>query len=90
MPVVPPFLIRTRFDNEAKIGRIGIPKLLAGSDTDDVVPFSQTRRLFELAAEPKTFFVVPGAAHNNIYMVGGEGYLQAWRTFLERAGRPAR
>jgi len=89
MPVVPPFLIRTRYDNEAKIGRIDIPKLIAGSDSDDVVPFSQTRRLFELAAEPKTFHVVAGAAHNNIYIVGGERYLQAWKVFLDRAGLQA-
>ncbi len=82
LPIVPPFLVRTRFDNEAKIGRIAIPKLVAGSDRDDVVPFSQTRRLFELAAEPKTLHVVTGAAHNNIYIVGGEKYLEAWRPFV--------
>ena len=89
MPVVPPFLIRTRYDNEAKIGRIDIPKLIAGSDSDDVVPFSQTRRLFELAAEPKTLHVVAGATHNNIYIVDGERYLQAWKAFLDRAGLQA-
>jgi fermentation-respiration switch protein FrsA (DUF1100 family) len=88
MPFVPPFLIRTRFDNEAKIGRIAAPKLIAGSDTDDVVPFSQTRRLFELAREPKAFHIVAGAAHNNIYIVGGDRYLQAWKTFLKAAGIP--
>jgi len=82
LPIVPTFLLRTRFDNESKIGRIGIPKLVAGSDRDDVVPFSQTRRLFELAAEPKTLHVVRGASHNNIYIVGGREYLDAWKTFL--------
>jgi fermentation-respiration switch protein FrsA (DUF1100 family) len=89
LPVVPPLLIRTRYDNEAKIGLIGIPKLIAGSDADDVVPFAQTRRLFERAAEPRAFYIVSGASHNNIYIVGGQKYLQAWKTFLEKAGLPA-
>jgi uncharacterized protein len=82
LPIFPTFLLRTRFDNEAKIGRIAIPKLFSGSDADDVVPFSQTRRLFELAAEPKTLQVVRGAGHNNIYIVGGKKYLEAWRPFV--------
>jgi fermentation-respiration switch protein FrsA (DUF1100 family) len=81
-PFLPAFLIRTRFDNEAKIGRLRVPVLIAGADHDDVVPFEQTRRLYELAREPKTFFVVPGATHNNIYIVGGKEYLEAWRRFF--------
>ncbi len=81
-PLFPAFLLRTRFDNEAKITRVSIPKLIAGSDADDVVPFSQTRRLFEKAVEPKTFYLIRGALHNNTYIVGGKEYLEAWRKFL--------
>jgi fermentation-respiration switch protein FrsA (DUF1100 family) len=82
-PFLPSFLVRTKFDNEAKIGRVGIPKLIVAAEKDDVVPFEQTQRLFELAREPKQFFVIRGAAHNNTYIVGGREYLEVWRGFLK-------
>jgi fermentation-respiration switch protein FrsA (DUF1100 family) len=82
-PFLPSFLVRTKFDNETKIGRVGIPKLIVAAEMDDVVPFEQTRRLFEVAAEPKQFFVIRGAAHNNTYIVGGREYLEVWRGFLK-------
>jgi len=82
-PFLPSLLVRTKFDNEVKIRRIGIPKLVVAAEKDDVVPFEQTRRLFEVAAEPKQFFVIRGAAHNNTYIVGGREYLEVWKGFLK-------
>jgi uncharacterized protein len=83
-PFLPSFVVRTKFDNEAKIGRVGIPKLIVAAEKDDVVPPEHARRLFELAREPKQFFVIRGAAHNNTYIVGGGEYLEVWRGFLQR------
>ncbi len=82
-PFLPSFLVRTRFDNEAKIGRVGIPKLIVAAENDEVVPPDHTRRLFELAREPKQFFLIRGAGHNNTYIVGGREYLEVWRGFLK-------
>jgi len=82
-PFLPAFLVRTRFDNEGKIARVTVPKLIAAAEKDDVVPFDHARRLYELAGEPKTFYVIRGAAHNNTYIVGGAAYLEAWRKFLQ-------
>ncbi len=82
-PFVPRFLVKTKFDNGAKIGRLAAPKLIVAAERDDVVPPRQTRRLFELASPPKELFVIPGARHNDAYSVGGQAYLQAWRRFLE-------
>jgi len=81
-PFLPSFLVRTKFDNEAKIGRVGIPKLIVAAEKDDVVPPEHARRLFELAREPKKFYVIRGAVHNNTYIVGGKEYLEEWRRFL--------
>ena len=81
-PFLPSFAVRTKFDNESKIARLHIPKLVVAAEKDDVVPFEQARRLFELAREPKQFFVIRGAAHNNTYIVGGKEYLEVWSQFL--------
>jgi fermentation-respiration switch protein FrsA (DUF1100 family) len=40
-----------------------LPLLLIHGDQDAVVPFRHSQRLFELAANPKELWIVPGAAH---------------------------
>jgi len=82
-PFVPPMLIRSRFDNEAKIGQMHAPTLIVHGDRDEVVPLAHGRRLFKLAREPKRFVLIPGAMHNDLVLVGGEPYLEAWRQFLD-------
>jgi uncharacterized protein len=82
-PWIPSFLVRLRFDNGQKIPNVQIPKLIAQAEHDEVVPPAQTRRLFELAAPPKMYFIIPGATHNDTYGAGGRAYLEAWRRFLE-------
>jgi uncharacterized protein len=86
-PWIPAALIRLRFDNGAKIGRLAVPKLFAQAERDDVVPPEQTRRLFELARPPKTLYVIPRAIHNDAYLVGGAAYLEAWKRFLDEVVR---
>lgn len=39
------------------------PLLMIGGDEDQTVPLFMTRQLFDLAAEPKTLWVVAGAGH---------------------------
>ena len=85
-PVLPlaPF-VRTRYDNLAKIQRITVPLLIVHGERDGTVPFEQGRRLFEAAPEPKRFFSVPTAGHNDVYLVGGGAYWKTWREFLDGA-----
>ena len=82
-PFVPGFLVRSRYDTESKIARVAPPKLFVAAAQDDVAPPAQARRLFDLARSPKELLVVPGAGHNDGYVVGGEMYLAAWRRFLD-------
>ena len=81
-PFVPSFLIRTRLDNERKISQIRAPKLILHGDRDELVPISHGRALFKLALPPKRFFAIPGASHNDTYVVGGSTYFEAWEQFL--------
>ncbi|HEX9149662.1 MAG TPA: alpha/beta hydrolase [Thermoanaerobaculia bacterium] len=81
-PFVPTFLVRSKFDTEATIGRLTVPKLIVAAERDEIAPPSHARRLFELALPPKELSVIPGAGHNDTYVAGGEPYLEVWRRFL--------
>jgi fermentation-respiration switch protein FrsA (DUF1100 family) len=87
-PFLPRFVIRTRFDNEAKIPGVTAPKLIVAAGRDDVVPAIHARRLFELARPPKEFYEIPGATHNDTYLVGGKEYLEVLRKFPGLAEAP--
>lgn len=77
-------LITTRYDNLSKIGRLEIPIMILHGDRDETTPFAQGQKLFEAAREPKVFYPVSGAGHNNTDVVGGQPYLAAISTFIER------
>ncbi len=76
------YLFRTRYDTLARIARVRAPVLVLHGDADEVVPFAYGRAVFAAAPEPKAFFAIPGARHNDTYVVGGEPYWQAWERFL--------
>jgi hypothetical protein len=83
IPILPKFLIRTRMDSVSKIARVSCPKLFIHSPADEIVPYALGRRLFQTAAEPKAFYDVSGAPHNETYRVGGEAYLDVLRRFVQ-------
>mgnify|MGYP000930744208 CR=1 FL=1 len=65
-----------RFRNLRRIGNIRIPVLIIHGDRDSIVPFAHGEALYEKANEPKRFYRVDGAGHNNIRLAAGERY---WR-----------
>jgi fermentation-respiration switch protein FrsA (DUF1100 family) len=89
-PFLPPVgrLIRTRYDTLAKLPRLRMPLLVLHGARDEIVPIAQGRRVFAAAPEPKRFFEIPGAGHNDTYLSGGEEYWRVWREFLDGL-RPA-
>ena len=78
-------LLRTKYDNLEKIKKVQAPILVLHGDFDDIVPFDQGKRLFAAAPEPKEFYTIQGAHHNDTYIVGGEGYFKALKDFIEKA-----
>lgn len=85
-PLLPigPFL-RIRYDVLEKIKKIKVPLLVLHGDRDEVVPFSQGRKVFEEAPGPKEFYTIHGGHHNDTYIVGGNAYFAALKHFIERA-----
>lgn len=74
-------VLRHRFMSKDKVGRFTAPLLCFHSREDEVVPFSQGARLFELAPEPKRFVEIQGG-HNEGFAQSQEAYRPAWEAFL--------
>lgn len=81
-PFFPSFLISSRFDSAEKIKKVTIPKLIMHSQADEIIPFSQSRRLFELAPEPKKHLRLIGG-HNTCYVDSKALYISGIDRFLK-------
>lgn len=78
-------LLQTRYDTLSRIGQVSVPLLIVHGDSDEIVPFRHGQRLFDAANEPKEFYRIKGAHHNDLYVVGGTAYLETLNRFLSRA-----
>jgi uncharacterized protein len=82
------WIMRNRFASMEKIGEYHGPLLIIHGTQDTVIPFTMGQTLFARANEPKRFYAVAGADHNEVAVVGGRLYMQAMDNFLrEVAGK---
>lgn len=75
-------VVRTRFDNLAKVSRVRAPVLVIHGRHDELVPFVMGERLFERAAEPKRSLWLERAGHNDVFYTEGELVINAIRQFM--------
>ena len=59
------WLMKTRMDSVAKIGRYNGPLLQFHGNADTIIPYENGQRLFEAANEPKQFVTLPRHDHND-------------------------
>ena len=78
------WLASYRYDNAEKVTRIKRPLLIIHSRRDEIIPFEQGERLFQLANEPKQFLELRGR-HNDGFYVSRKAYIQTMSAFLESA-----
>jgi len=83
LPVLGPLVFRA-FDSKSRIGAVRAPILVIHGDRDGVVPFEQGEALFRAASEPKWFWRVEGAGHNNLVETAGSRYRERLREFYGR------
>jgi fermentation-respiration switch protein FrsA (DUF1100 family) len=76
--------LQTRYDTLSKVGQVRAPLLIVHGENDEIVPFRHGQRLFEAAREPKEFYSIKGAHHNDLYLVGGTAYLETLDRFLSK------
>ena len=75
-------VVRSRFDSLSKIDRVRSPLMVLHGDGDEFVPIEMGRELWKAAPEPKTFFTIKGAGHNDTYLAGGDQYFDALSDFI--------
>ncbi len=77
------YVVKSRFDSLSRIREVRAPVLIVHGTRDEVVPFAMGQKLFAAAPEPKRFFPIEGAGHNNVLEAGGEHYLGCLKEFID-------
>ena len=85
LPVIGPALV-WGFDSLEKIGHMRAPVLFIQGDRDEIIPLRLGQALYAAAPEPKSFWIVPGAGHNDIVEAAGASYEERLRTFYRTIG----
>ncbi len=81
------WLLGARFTLVDRLPRISVPILVIHGDRDDIVPLQLGQQVFDAARDPKTFYLVSGAGHNDLYQVGGTPYFQRLKRFADEVIR---
>jgi fermentation-respiration switch protein FrsA (DUF1100 family) len=76
-----------KYDSLSKIGRIRMPLLAIHGEQDELIPYADGQALFKAAPEPKAWYPIPGAGHNDTYLVGGKTYFQRLASFARDLAR---
>jgi len=78
------WLIAAKYDNREKITGLASPLLLIHGKGDIVCPPRMAEQLFARAPQNKQLLWIPGADHNNGFIVGAETYRNALRQAIEQ------
>lgn len=76
------WFVNVEFNLVDKVARLTIPVLVMHGEEDSIVPVSLGRQVFDAAREPKRWYGVPGAGHNDVPDVGGSAYYQVFVEFI--------
>ena len=66
------------------IGRVGSPVFIIAGTRDAYTPLRESHALFEQAREPKVFWALEGARHEDLHAFAGALYEQRVGDFLAR------
>jgi fermentation-respiration switch protein FrsA (DUF1100 family) len=90
-PILPiGWALSSKLDNVNRVSKLKLPKLFLHGDRDSVVPFELGRQVFSAAAEPKEFYEIKDAGHNDTIFAGGTRYFATIDKFISRVVHPDR
>lgn len=83
LPIVEP-LVWDRYPLERQLSEsVRVPLMVVVGSRDEIVPPALSRRVYEVAAEPKRFVEVAAAHHNDESLLAGEELLTEVSAFLD-------
>ena len=77
------WLIDAEYNNLEKIAELKSPLLIIHGKGDTICPPRMAEELYARAPEEKQLLWIPGADHNNGFVVGGESYRQTLRQAID-------
>ena len=77
------YFLPANYNNLEKIAHVNVPKLIIHGEGDEIVPFSMGKKLFSASNDPRHFYRIKGAGHNDTYIVGGKEYFQTLAAFVK-------
>ena len=77
--------MEVEFNLGEKIRSVQVPLLVIHGEEDSIVPMDLGRQIFEAANEPKRWYMVSGAGHNDVPFVGGDPYFREIEMFVSKA-----
>lgn len=81
-PLLPYWVLASRFDSETKIRSLSIPKLIIHSINDEIVPYELAEKLYAAAALPKELAQVHGG-HNSCFYESATLFREKISAFLD-------
>lgn len=78
------FIMRSEFNSKDKLPKIKVPLLMIHGKEDEIVPIVLGKELFAAANEPKEFYEINKAGHNDTYLIGGKEYFIRIRNFIDK------
>ncbi|MCB8932467.1 MAG: alpha/beta hydrolase [Fimbriimonadaceae bacterium] len=86
VPIPMGWALSHRFDTLRKAPRFQSPLLVIHGTDDDLVPYEFGQRVFQSAPQPKRFFGVGGAHHNDVVETAGPRFTNEIQAFLDSIG----
>ena len=78
------WFVDSQFNLQEKLTHVSLPLLMVHGENDKIVPIKYGKQVFELARQPKRWYTVPGAGHNDVPYVGGHPYFHQLITFIQQ------
>ncbi|MDB9496068.1 alpha/beta hydrolase [Spirulina major CS-329] len=72
-----------KFNTIAKLAAVNCPVLVIHGTADQTIPLDHGQQLWAAAPDPKQFFWVQGAGHNDLIWVAGSAYRKTLQDFTE-------
>ncbi|MDR4460464.1 MAG: alpha/beta hydrolase [Nitrospirales bacterium] len=77
------WFLNVDFNLSGRVAKIRSPLLVIHGEKDSIVPVALGWQVYKAANEPKQWFVVVGAEHNDVPFVGGASYFQKITDFVQ-------